>query len=566
MSEVKIELDKKRIRVKSLLTSESKISVDAFKEIYFIKKIDGKKDISDLIMRKLRIRIEPEISDEEFNNAISEAHTDISDYRTLIAAERTRIAQSAMGDKYPDRLYKTSTTESEGTITTDIDHKEVAKFVSNELHTVAFKSMVYICDEAMMYRMDVNDVSKVVVDIMHDRGLNQNETTTVNNILLILKGINKFERYPFDLADGVVVLENCAIRIGAGVVEKISVSHELMKTVRMPVKYDETADTSIVLKVFGEWVTPEDFPILIQAFSHSIFQYMKRVTFKRGLLAIGKRDSGKSTFMDLLRMFFGLENTGSVSLEAIATRERFTNCQMEGKLANVKDEISNITMNCSTQFKDITGDINHLMEYKNKDAYIGIITCPPIYSCNLPPRVSKDVYDDDAWWNRWILLQFPFHHKMDTTFASRTFTKEFMSGLLNVVLKDLIRIETTGKLIIPREWHETRDIWMLTADPLKQWVDKMFELDRNSIENYTYGKEELYSAYCEFVEKSKFSEDLKINTLQEFCKELNNYGFESATTRNPLAEKYTTMKIKVLRSNLRWIDPKVNVEPSYLLI
>jgi phage/plasmid-associated DNA primase len=332
-----------------------------------------------------------------------------------------------------------------------------------------------------------------------------------------------------------------------------------MKTVKLPITYDRKAPTRPVLDILGRWVSPEDVPILIQILAQAIYQNMRRTTLKRNYLLQGETDAGKSTYIDLTTKFFGPTVIAGVSLQEICADIRFLAARLEGKLLNIYDDLKDIPLHGSGKLKYFDGRVTHEVERKGKTPYSGVITCPHVFICNQPPSYPEELTYDDAWWTRWEFVSFLFSHTKDSDFQNRTFTHAFMSGLLNLVIAELIKIQTAKRLVVNHTPEEVRERWGLLSNPLKMWVRDNF---RKTNTDHDYDKKKLFEQYSKYVEDTETPMQKRIKTIEDFGRKLPLEGFVSIQVPIPGRPKKSNERMWIFRSKLQCQGKDLDVMPS----
>jgi len=524
-------------------------------------KLKGK-DVSTQALTRMFKRMSTEPTDSEMEEAQENAEKAFQLLKNQKKEETIAWNKSQgkiVGNKYPEILYLKSLTEDGEEIIIDINHREVRKYIIENLHTVSFNDTLYVYGNDGIYREDIHEVSDIVVDILYDRLLRQKEAASVRDITIALKGKNRHTEYPFDMPGDVFLVENGAVRISAGEVRLLPHSHEHMKTVKLPVKYDVKAPTRAVLAMLEEWVFTEDVLILIQILSQSMYQNMYRTTLKRNYLLQGETDAGKSTYIDLITKFFGSAQTGGVPLQDITNDVRFMAARLEGKLINIYDDLKQIPLSGAGKLKALDGRVIHEIERKGKTPYMGVITCPHVFTCNRPPSYPEDLECDLAWWNRWEFVSFPYSFRKDAGYQQRVFTEEFMSGLLNLVIAQMIQIHAAGSLIVSHEDSEVRERWGMLSNPLKMWVNENFI--KTEIQ-HEYDKRKLFEHYTAYVEDTNVPVKKRISSKEDFGRKLPVEGFVTLQVPTPSRPKKSTERIWVFRSKLLWTGKYADVAPN----
>src|SRR5690606_27615648 len=93
----------------------------------------------------------------------------------------------------------------------------------------------------------------------------------------------------------------------------------------------------------------------------------RRNSFEKAFILTGNGANGKSTLLEIIERMIGEENISSVALEELD--ERFKTYQLEGKLVNIGDDISNNYIEDNSTFKKLSTGQKVNVERKGKDPY-----------------------------------------------------------------------------------------------------------------------------------------------------------------------------------------------------
>lgn len=154
----------------------------------------------------------------------------------------------------------------------------------------------------------------------------------------------------------------------------------------------------------------------------------------------GEGKNGKSTFLDMIKFFLGKENYSSLGLEEL--NQRFKAAQLEGKLANIGDDISNKYIDDNATFKKLVTGETINVERKGKDPFDFENYSKLIFSANEIPRIN----DKSNGLKRRLLL-IPFNATFskkdpdyDPFIKDKILTNDGMEYLLKLALEGLQRI------------------------------------------------------------------------------------------------------------------------------
>ena len=124
----------------------------------------------------------------------------------------------------------------------------------------------------------------------------------------------------------------------------------------------------------------------------------------KAFMFVGEGSNGKSTLLNLIKMFLGALNTCSISLQSLC-EDRFSRAELYGKMLNFFADLKDFPLTETGEFKALTGNDQISAEIKFKQKHITFTnTAKFAFSCNKIPENKGD--DSDAFWRRWIIVQF----------------------------------------------------------------------------------------------------------------------------------------------------------------
>jgi phage/plasmid-associated DNA primase len=161
------------------------------------------------------------------------------------------------------------------------------------------------------------------------------------------------------------------------------------------------------LRAFKEWVG-DKWILLFEILGFILYPrpYKKAVLLTDAEDVMGRGDTGKSTYIRYLQSILGPENYSVVAAQEFTRRNQDKGkvSTIYRKLANFYPDLPEEAFDNVGEFKVITGEdaIPIRMLYKQafvwRNPYV-----KHIYSANRPP-VVRDA--DDAFWNRWLVVEF----------------------------------------------------------------------------------------------------------------------------------------------------------------
>ncbi|WP_010891126.1 phage/plasmid primase, P4 family [Saccharolobus islandicus] len=219
------------------------------------------------------------------------------------------------------------------------------------------------------------------------------------------------------------------------------------------------------LNAFKQWVG-EKWVTLFEIIGYTLYPATK---FKLAFMLLGPRDSGKSTFLQLLKRILGKQNTVSIRLrELFDPNNRFVAGFLFHKLVNLTAETKEYTIEDIDRFKTLTGGDQITSDVKFK----GPITFTPYAKLIIASNKLPDIRDknDTAFWRRWLIIEFPNQFPNDDNWFRQTFTEEEIEGILTVSILAFARVMSRGQFDYQQTPEEVRDLWLYNIDSVWSFV------------------------------------------------------------------------------------------------
>jgi phage/plasmid-associated DNA primase len=420
----------------------------------------------------------------------------------------------------------------------DLDYYEIAHALISEYHIITFNGKIFVYSDGF-YTENKGLVEKDIIKILNNSGRSRSKSYTdpTGQILHIIRCETLEQEFPFNNSKDLVPVQNGVLKINftSGNVTLIEDSPNHRFTYRLPVVFNPDADPSEIVKYLESLGC--DIDLLTQIPAQALLSMLGK-NYKKSYLCIGEKNSGKTTFLDMLNeQFFGEPNCSNIPLDTLMN-VRFEAAGLVGKLINIADELSNVRLEDLGKFKAITGGGHINIERKFCDSFSYQNKTILLFATNDFPPIQCD---DPAFWERWIVLQFPNSFPVDPTFAERWFTEKNISALLNLVLGRIRDIIAKGSVItIP--WEQTRETWLNGSDPFYRYINTHLERD---IESFV-SCDELYKNY---VRSRKNNNQIAI-TSNEFGRRIQRAGASKRQKTITGKKKWCYFGFKIRHSQL----------------
>ncbi len=291
---------------------------------------------------------------------------------------------------------------------------------------------------------------------------------------------------------------------------------DIFATVKLPVSYENNRKHPTLNRFLSEVVDKEDYNKLQEWAGYTL---IPDYPIKKGFIAIGPSDSGKSTFLLTLKEILGVTNVSSATLEQLSKADqRFITSKLYKKLANIAPDMPTNSLNDVSIFKGITGRDLIPGEFKYKHPFDFQPRSKLLFSANSLPAVGDD---EEAFFNRWDIIVFHKPPRIDTRLQEKL--KEESSGIFNWAIEGARRIIENGlKFTENTPTVETMRIWTRSANPVRAFFNECIvkegEEERVASDYYSaykhYGKRYHLKLEDEDIFDIKFSKASKTNVIK----------------------------------------------------
>lgn len=445
---------------------------------------------------------------------------------------------------------------------TELNHMYIADDLAEKYHTISFQDTLYIFDPVeQIYVQSSQHIEKEVRAIASELQYTGSIAKAISETMKYVKYKHVEHIYPFNNAIFMLPVQNGILKVNLSdnQIELHPHEHTHKFTFKLPVIYNKDSNPEKISNIIKSWVESEDMELLYQIPAQAILQMMIDNSYKKNYITHGDPHAGKTSYLKLLERLFGKDNFCHVSLHQIGM-DRFCSGNLENKMLNIYDDLSDIPLENVGEFKNLTGNTHHKIESKNVQAYEGRIYAVHIFACNKPPSVPEKVLYDTAFWERFEIIKFPYFFDVDPLFYELNFTSENLSAYLNLILKHVLRIIKERKLIINRTAEEIMERWNELADPLIQFInDNCTELP--NITGYNlFDKDLFYAAYISFCKEKMVNSKKIIPSINLFTRAIQAQRFLPFETTKKSGDKKT--RIKCYRGPWVWSSGQIAMEPG----
>ncbi len=256
-----------------------------------------------------------------------------------------------------------------------------------------------------------------------------------------------------------------------------------------PLKYLESK-APLMFKFLSDIVGEENVLFQLQKIGYC---FVRDNPFKKFFIEKGDSDAGKTTFITLLELCVGKRNTSRISLQQLAD-DKFAGSGLFGKLLNFWDDLPNLAITNTGMIKMLTGESPYSADRKHMTPIQFNITAKLIFTTNVFPYVKNR--EDNVFFGRVILTEYPNKFPKDGTFKERLYTEENISALCTAALLSLPSLYGFGF----SEEKRVREIWLRQIDSTYDFISTSIEEKSLMLSPDLYiDRDELYNSYVNWA-------------------------------------------------------------------
>lgn len=328
---------------------------------------------------------------------------------------------------------------------------------------LTLNNTLYIYDDGF-YTKDERVIERKMIQMLPT--IKTSNRTEVLNYIKIMthKSASNIVTNPY-----VVNLKNTRLDLRTG--EMLDFTPEAVEFDRVPVDYDPDATCQVLDDVLNR-VFKNNQDVIDLFYEMVGYCLIKTARYAKGFMFYGSGSNGKSTILDLLTRFIGLDNISTLALNQVT--ERFKAVELENKLANIGDDIDNVPVKDSGELKKMFAGNPMTVERKGEQPYTIKPYATHIYSANEIPRSPDKTY---GFYRRWIFI--PFTAKFtsddpdfDPMIDEKLSTDECMSYLLNRAIEGVQRLLKRGKFTQPECVSKLLKTYQSDNSATLSWVDE----------------------------------------------------------------------------------------------
>lgn len=410
-------------------------------------------------------------------------------------------------------------------------HNEFGDELISAYHIITVNNQLYVYEDGY-YQQDEKIIERKMIDMYPS--IKQSQRSEVLAYIRIMTHVSSSDLH---INPYIINLKNTRLDIRTG--KCLEFTPEAIEFDRIPVVYDPSAYCADLDKMLNR-VFLGDREV-INLFEEMIGAcLLKHNRYQKAFMLYGGGSNGKSTILNLVKKFLGFRNYASISLEKVT--DRFNVAELENKLANVGDDIDNVTIKDTGTLKKLFAGNSIQVERKGERPFTIEPYATHIYSANNIPR-SFD--KSDGFYRRWLFIPFNARFSADDPdydplIEDKITTETALSYLLNIGIRGAERLIKRGHFTEPESVREALEAYKADNSTTLSWIeDKDLDMD------YFLSKP-TDTLYSEFVDWCKVS-GIKSNNItgkKTFYKEVvGKFDFEEKPRQRNGGKRYFVIKI-----------------------
>ena len=351
------------------------------------------------------------------------------------------------------------------------NYDRIREHIEKRFCPITYRGMVYIFD-GTRYRIDDQDVAKEVHRcLMAVQYTNHHRMKGITDeIFKRIQTYSTVHELPFNQRSGEFIpCQNGLVEIETGNLLSFSPVYGFRYVIHAD--YDPTANEKVIEEFFHDLVVPKGMDptednshLMVQMVAQIITGQHHKTAY---YLYNSTGNNGKSTLASLITAFVGMENTASLTLQEICD-DKFAMAELEGKMVNLCPDLPMGFIPNTSQFKALTGGDLVNAQKKFGQPFQFVNKAIMVFGANGIPDVGDH---SDAFFSRFIMVPFPNQFDVDPTFIERLTTETNMSGLLNLVIPEIRRIQKNG-LMGKEDPRDIKDKWKKESNSAFAFIDE----------------------------------------------------------------------------------------------
>lgn len=410
-------------------------------------------------------------------------------------------------------------------------HNDFGDKLIEEFNIIEVNGTLYVYEDGF-YQADDRIIENKMIELFPS--IMQRQRTEVLAYIRIKTHVNAAD---LRVNPYIINLKNTRLDVRTG--ECLEFTPDAIEFDRIPVVYDPSAYCADLDKMLNRvFLGDREVINLFEEMIGAIL--LKHNRYQKAFLFYGAGSNGKSTILDLLKTFLGARNYSAIALENVTGR--FNMAELENKLANIGDDVDNVTLKDTGTLKKMFAGNALTVERKGERPYTIEPYATHIYSCNAIPR-SFD--KSDGFYRRWMLV--PFNARFDINdddydplIGDKITKPTALSYLLNLGIKGAQRLIRNGSFTEPQAIKDALEAYKTDNSTVLSWLD-----DKEIGLEYVLAnsRDNLYGEFADWCRASGIKSS-NVTGKKSFYKEMiGKYDLEEKPAQKRDGKRYFILKI-----------------------
>lgn len=410
-------------------------------------------------------------------------------------------------------------------------HNDFGDQLIQEFKIIEVNGVLYVYEDGY-YQADDRIIENKMIELYPN--ILQRQRTEVLAYIRIKTHVNAKD---LKVNPYIINLKNTRLDIRTG--ECLAFTPDAIEFDRIPVTYDPSAYCAELDKMLNRvFLGDKEVISLFDEMIGAIL--LKHNRYQKAFLLFGQGANGKSTILDMIKNFLGQRNYSAIALEKVT--DRFNTAELENKLANIGDDVDNVTLKDTGTLKKLFSGNAIMVERKGERPYTIEPYATHIYSANTIPR-SFD--KSEGFYRRWLLIPFNARFSVndkdyDPLIADKISEPVALSYLLNRGIKGAQRLIHLGHFTESQAVKDALEAYKADNSTVLSWID-----DRELNEDYFLEspRDVLYSEFSDWCKVSGIKAN-NVTGKKTFFKEVaQKFDFEDKPRQKKDGKRYFTLKI-----------------------
>ena len=410
-------------------------------------------------------------------------------------------------------------------------HNDFGDQLIREFNIIEVNGTLYVYEDGY-YQADERIIENKMIELYP--GILQRQRAEVLAYIRIKTHVNAQD---LKVNPYVINLKNTRLDIRSG--KCLEFSPNAIEFDRIPVVYDPSAYCADLDKMLNRVFCGDREVInLFEEMLGAVL--LKHNRYQKAFLFYGNGSNGKSTILDLIKTFLGARNYSTVSLEDVTAR--FNKVLLQNKLANIGDDIDNVTIKDTGTLKKMIAGNAITVENKGEKQFTIEPYATHIYSCNTIPR-SFD--KSDGFYRRWLFIPFNARFSVDDEdydpmIGDKITEPTALSYLLNIGIRGAQRLMKVGRFTEPQSVKDALEAYKTDNSTVLSWIE-----DKELDEDYFLerSRDQVYSEFSDWC-KLFGIKSANITGKKSFFREvIQKFDFEEKPRQKADGKRYFILKI-----------------------